>query len=233
MPRFIPRSITVTLLFIIPTLFAGGSLAEADHSKNLNRLLRGDYSFTVFRACVQTGISPGFDQNDFLRLLSNASYRTTVLAGTLSYNGDTTGTAVYRFLNMLFANTMTGQIPVGGGETTCDIENIVVNPDRSFTQDMNCSGFGDIGSGAGGTFDITGIKWDGQISRNRKVLILHLNSADVETLNAGIPRTDRDRICEISGTALKVKLDRDDDDNGKDKDKDKDDDDDDDDDNDD
>jgi hypothetical protein len=34
------------------------------------------------------------------------------------------------------------------------------------------------------------------------VLTLHLNSANVETLNAGVPRTDRDRICEISGTAL-------------------------------
>ncbi len=210
MPRFIPRSITVTLLFIIPTLFAGGSLAEADHSKNLNRLLRGDYSFTVFRAFVQTGISPVFAAD--LSLLGNASYRTTVLAGTLSYNGDTTGTAVYRFLNMLFANTMTGQIPVGGGETTCDIENIVVNPDRSFTQDMTCSGEGDIGAGAGGAFSITGIKWDGQISRNGRVLILHLNSADVETLTAGVMPTDRDRICEISGTALKVKRDRDDDD---------------------
>ncbi len=112
----------------------------------------------------------------------------------------------------------------------CTIDSIVVHSDRSFTQDMTCSGEGDIGAGAGGAFSITGIKWDGQISRNRKVLILHLNSADVETLNAGVPRTDRDRICEISGTALKVKLDRDVDDNGKDKDKDKDDDDDDDDD---
>ena len=202
MPRFIPRSISVTLLLTIPTLFAGGSLAGADHSKNLNRLLRGDYSFTVFRACVQTGISPGFDQNDFLRLLSNASYRTTVLAGTLSYNGDTTGTAVYRFLNLFFANTSTGQLPVGGGETMCTIDNIVVHSDRSFTQEMTCSGKGDIGAGAGGAFSITGIKWDVQISRKRKVLTLHSNSADVETLTAGAMPTDRDRICEISGTAL-------------------------------
>ncbi len=200
MTRFIPRSITVTLLLTIPVLLGGGNAAEA--RDNHNQFLRGDYPFTVFRSCVQTGIKPGFDENDFLRLLGNASYRTTVLAGTLRYNGDAAGTAVYRFLNLFPANTMTGQTPVGGGETTCDIENIVVNPDRSFTQDMTCSGFGDIGSGAGGTFDITGIKWDGQISRNRKVLILHSNSADVETLNAGFPRTDRDRICKISGTAL-------------------------------
>jgi len=77
---------------------------------------------------------------------------------------------------------------------------------------MTCSGEGDIGAGAGGAFSITGIKWDGQISRNGRVLILHLNSADVETLTAGVMPTDRDRICEISGTALKVKRDRDDDD---------------------
>ncbi len=223
MPRFFPRSITVTLLLVIPILLGGGNAAEAKDK----HFLRGDFPFTAFRACVQTGISPGFDQNDFLRLLSNASYRTTVLAGTLSYNRDKTGTAVYRFLNMFFANTMTGDLPVGGGETMCTIDNIVVHSDRSFTQDMTCSGFGDIGAGAGGTFDITGIKWDGQISRNRKVLTLHLNSANVETLNAGVPRTDRDRICKISGTALKVKLDGDD--NDKDKDKDDDDEDDDDD----
>jgi hypothetical protein len=198
MPRFIPWSITVTLLLTIPVLLGGGNTAEA--RDNHKQFLRGDYPFTAFRACVQTGISPGFDQD--LRLLGNAAYRTTVLAGTLSYNGDGTGTAVYRFLNLFFANTMTGQFPVGGGETTCSIENIVVYSDRSFTQDMTCSGEGDIGSGAGGTFSITGIKWDGQISRNRKVLTLHANSADVETLTAGVVPTDRDRICKISGTAL-------------------------------
>ncbi len=224
MPRFIPRSIAVTLLFIIPTLFAGGSLAEADHSKNLNRLLRGDYPFTVFRSCVQTGASPGF--NEDLSLLTNASYRTTVLAGILSYNGDGTGSAVYRFNNMNFANSPAG-IPAGsfavnGGETTCTIDNIVVNSDRSFTQDLACEGSIDIGGGEGNPFFVTGIMWEGQISKNRQVLTLHSTIDNVETSNNAV-----DRICMISGTALKVKRDRDDDDNDKDKDKDDDDDDDD------
>lgn len=196
MPRFFPRSITVTLLLVIPILLGGGNAAEAKDK----HFLRGDFPFTAFRACVQTGISPGFAAD--LSLLGNASYRTTVLAGTLSYNRDKTGTAVYRFLNLFFANTSTGQLPVGGGETMCTIDNIVVHSDRSFTQEMTCSGKGDIGSGAGGTFSITGIKWDVQISRKRKVLTLHSNSADVETLTAGVVPTDRDRICEISGTAL-------------------------------
>lgn len=196
MPRFIRRSIPVALLLIIPVLLGGGNAAEAKD----NHFLRGDFPFTAFRACVQTGTSSGFAAD--LSLLTNASYRTTVLAGTLSYNGDGTGTAIYRFLNLFLANNMIGQSPVGGGETTCTIENIVVYSDRSFTQDMTCSGEGDIGAGAGGTFSITGIKWDGQISRNRKVLTLHSNSADVETLTAGVVPTDRDRICEISGTAL-------------------------------
>jgi hypothetical protein len=198
MQRFIPRLITVTLLLTIPVLLGGGNAAEA--KDNHNQFLRGDFPFTAFRACVQTGMSPGFAAD--LSLLGPASYRTTVLAGTLSYNGDGTGTAVYRFLNMFFANTMTGNLPVGGGETMCTIGNIVVHSDRSFTQDMTCSGEGDIGAGAGGAFSITGIKWDVRISRNRKVLTLHLNSADVETLTAGAMPTDRDRICEISGTAL-------------------------------
>jgi hypothetical protein len=204
MPRFIPRSIAVTLLFIIPTLFAGGSLAEADHSKNLNRLLRGDYSFTVFRSCVQTG-ALGF--NEDLSLLTFASYRTTVLAGILSYNGDGTGKAVYRFNNMFFANTMPNPptdsppppvFPVNAGETTCTISNIVVNPDRSFTQDMACTGFVDIGAGAGNDFIITGIMWEGQISRFRQVLTLHSSVDNVETAN-----NVSERICIISGTALK------------------------------
>ncbi len=200
MPRFFPRSITVTLLLVIPILLGGGNTAEAKDK----HFLRGDFAFTVFRSCVQTGISPGFAAD--LSLLTNAFSRTTVLAGTLSYNRDGTGSAVYRFNNMNFANSPAG-IPAGsfavnGGETTCTIDNIVVNSDRSFTQDLTCSGFSDIGGGVGNTFSITGLMWEGQISRDRKVLTLHSAIDKVETIILTPPGTPRDRICMISGTAL-------------------------------
>ncbi len=110
MPRFIPRSITVTLLLVIPVLLGGGNAVEADPHR-----LRGDFAFTVFRSCVQTGTSPAFAAD--LSLLTNAFSRTTVLAGTLSYNGDGTGSAVYRFNNMNFANSPAG-IPAGSFESS-------------------------------------------------------------------------------------------------------------------
>ena len=50
MRHLIQRSITVTMLFVIPVVL-GARLAEAHGPANRNRLLNGDYAFTIFRSC--------------------------------------------------------------------------------------------------------------------------------------------------------------------------------------
>ena len=119
MRRFIQHSITVTLVFIIPTLFVGGRFAEARDPANRNRLLKGEYAFTSFRSCIQAG-QPAFDEEFVLQNPANS--RTSALQGTLSYNGDGTGSAVFRFLNVFPQNTAPATLPINGGETACELE---------------------------------------------------------------------------------------------------------------
>lgn len=204
MRRLIQRSIAVTMFLVIPAVL-GARFAEAHGPANRNRLLNGDYAFTSFRSCIQ-GPQTTFGENFVLQLGANS--RTAALQGTLRYNGNGTGSAAFRFLNIFPQFTAPGNLPINGGETTCQL-NYTVNADGSFVQLFsNCSGVVEFGAGAPGTFEITGGEKMGQISQDRKTLILSDTNPNVETLDVTRPDgviVEQERICNRSGFAIRVR----------------------------
>jgi hypothetical protein len=209
MRRLIQRSIAVTMFLVIPAVL-GARFAEAHGPANRNRLLNGDYAFTSFRSCIQA-VKPGPEDSVFgenFALQTGANSRTTTIQGTLRYNGNGTGSAAFRFLSIFPGFTVIGNVPINGGETACELE-YTVNADGSFVQLFsNCSGVVEFGAGAPGTFEITGGEKMGQISQDRKTLILSDTNPNVETLDVTRPDgsiVEQERICNRSGVAIRVR----------------------------
>ena len=209
MRRLIQCSFTASVFLAIATV-VGARFAEAHGPANRNRLLNGDYAFTSFRSCIQA-VKPGPEESVFggnFALQTGANSRTAALQGTLRYNGNGTGSAAFRFLNIFPQFTAPGNLPINGGETTCQL-NYTVNADGSFVQLFsNCSGVVEFGAGAPGTFEITGGEKMGQISQDRKTLILSDTNPNVETLDVTRPDgsiVEQERICNRSGVAIRVR----------------------------
>ena len=208
MERFIRRGTAATLVFIIPTLFAGGSFAW-DGDFHHNRLLRGEYAVTEFRSCVQT-VEGGFTQ-DF-RLLANGNFRTSVLQQVRTYNGDGTGNLTGMTTNMFLA-TGPGQLVGSQSEVTCSID-YRVNPDLSYIETLQCSGT-DLSTG--NTFTITPSTRTGQIAPGRNNLVYNLTDPQIQLLTFFPPGVDpknpdmeqvlfsRERVCIRSGKGVKIK----------------------------
>jgi hypothetical protein len=128
--------------------------------------------------------------------------RTSSLLAVYQYNGDGTGTLEVETLNIL-------EDGVGKSRTFCDIENVVVYDDGSFTQDLvNCEGTAEEGRSAGLHVDLAPTSQQGQLRSNKKVLILSAVDLNVRTLTFTRPdgtSFSRERICGSSGTGLKMK----------------------------
>lgn len=201
----------IMILVLLPMfVLVGSALVEAkDHKhkkENMNRLLRGDYVFTVTRACVQNedGFGVVFD------LLSDGFVRNYAGRGLMHFNGDGTGTMDIDQLGISPNLVATGKIPVTENIGTCDLS-YTVNPDRMFTYEATCSGTILSGYLAGETFDIDGIAGIGQMDQTGRILLLSGPlETSVETINLSQSGTIK-RICNRTGTAVKVHRHNDDD----------------------
>ena len=180
------------MLGVLAVVLLGAGLAAAD-----DETLKGTYRVTTFRGCLQA------DQIvDGIPFPPGVSTRTTSLLSVYQYNGNGTGMFEVEVLNI--------QEPgVGKSRTFCDIENVVVNDDGSFTQDLvNCEGTVEEGRSAGLDYVLTPTSEQGQLTSNKKVIILSAVDLNVRTITFTRPdgsSFSRERICGSSATGLKVK----------------------------
>ena len=167
----------------------------AQQQRGLNNRLKGDYAFTMARDCIQT--VDGFGSFPTLNLLSDGTTRGASIVGIITYNGDGTGTSMST--NLQINHTFPS---VSQSQATCDIS-YTVNPDNSYTEDLECSGMIDAGPSAGVPFTLMGGGRQGQIGRGGKTLLIIDTESNVETLILSESVT-RLRICWRSGHAIKI-----------------------------
>ena len=169
----------------------------AQQQRGLNNRLKGDYAFTMARDCIQN--TAGFADPPPLTLLSNGnvSTRGASIVGIITYNGDGTGTSMST--NLQINHTFPS---VSQSHNECDIT-YAVNPDNSYTEDLECSGMIDAGPSAGVPFTLMGGGRQGQIGRGGKTLLIIDTESNVETLILSESVT-RLRICWRSGHAIKI-----------------------------
>ncbi|MFQ5839124.1 MAG: hypothetical protein ACE5HK_00205 [Candidatus Methylomirabilales bacterium] len=214
MQRVILRCFTMTVLVLVTLSLGGGSSVEAQEPKNLNALLRGDYAFTLTKVCVQGSLAnvPGggdlFEPPPRLRLRGFAGRNTRVTQGIFRYNGDGTGSATARSLLVIDNVGSPGSSPVRQNQFSCNLT-YVVNPDRSFTQQLACAGTRLAGAFAEldppEALTLEGVRHQGQIGIGRRVLVFSDTEVNVEEFTAtGIPSLLQS-ICGQSGTAVKLR----------------------------
>lgn len=184
------------MLGVLAAVLLGAGLAAAD-----DETLKGTYRVTFFRGCLQAqgqGIVDGVPDPP-----GSGSVRSASILGDYHYNGDGSGTAEVEVLQIVDTRS------VGTSQTTCNIENVVLYDDGSFTQDLvNCRGSVEEGRSADLDFVITPTRQQGQLTPNKKVMILANVNFEVQTVTFTRPdgsTFSRERMCPRSGTGVKVK----------------------------
>ncbi len=202
MRRITLYSLGVSLLLFILLPLLGGSIVEAKKlPEDAKSTLSGTYAFSVFRACVQV---PEGEFNMDLQQQVDPQLRTSVLTGTITYNGDGTGTQEHTFRNMFFTNDEAFQrVPGRSGLTMCDVTYQVDATGSSFTQENTCDGFSNRSGGGTANFTLTNLLSEGRISSDGRTLVLFGTGVDIEKFTFFInPTRIFDRICTFSGTAV-------------------------------
>ncbi|MFQ5881095.1 MAG: hypothetical protein ACE5I9_01300 [Candidatus Methylomirabilales bacterium] len=212
MRRIIVRWFVMTVLALITLPLGGESMAQPQ--RVLNRRLRGDYAFTLTRVCVNVNLANVPPDTDpfvgaELTLGGPASVNTMLRRGTLSYNGDGTGSLVVQLL-IIVPNPRFPGSPVKQDEGSCQLT-YEVNPDNSFMQNLICENTRLAGTVLDQVATSTGIVHQGQISKDGRVLILSDSDVNEEILKLFRPPLDLSspdlefrRICWRNGTAVKV-----------------------------
>jgi len=176
-------------------------------AQQMNSLLAGDYAFTRTRSCVRS--DAGFEDNLALSPGFTSPFPITftdAAQGTLHYANDGTGSATFH--QLLTAHTpsllSSGSFPVIEVQFDCTLT-YAVNPDRSYTEEMVCTGTPLAGTAAT-TVTNTGIQQQGQIAG--QMLVFSSTLPNEETVTATFPGPvilTQQQICNRSGTAVKIR----------------------------
>lgn len=209
----IRRPIEGALLAMLMLLANGIAAAEAPHES-----LRGTYSLTFTRTCAVEGpelIVPPGPGGARTGIGGGGVTGPFTLSGLVRYDeaGGGTFTGQHSFAS--------GTGPVGTGITTSEGNEIfvnqaavtctltyAVNPDGSFTQQLNCTAGFTTGPNTGQIATLNGIAMDGQLSPEGSVLLLSQAGTARETFTpnfgatAGVPQQ---RICNGSGMATSLR----------------------------
>lgn len=171
---------------------------------NPNRFLRGDYAFTQVNSCMSSamlvpGAGPTFDPNDPVGpLLGDATSSTLALTGTSRFDGKGNWTLVDgRSLVIDHGPAFAGDSPIRTGDFTC-VGSYTAQKDRSFKVRGTCT----LDGGFPLHFDP--LLLDGEVSVDRKTLILHQTTPTIEqiTFGKGGPKLG-ERVC--SAVAVDVR----------------------------
>lgn len=223
MRRIIVCCLAMALMLFIAVPVGGGNIVEAgenqEEQEKLNELLDGDFAFTLTRVCVNVrffirpdgtpNVPPGQDAfTDFpdLDLQGFASTNTFGVRGILRYDGNENVAVEDGSLVFILHGsgvTQPGSSPARHNLFTCN-GTYDVNPDRSFTQQLNCISTRIAGFEVGEVFTVTGVVHQGQISRDGRTLLLSDTLPNVEDLDSD-KRGAFQRICGRSGTAVEIR----------------------------
>lgn len=116
-----------------------------------NRALRGVYSISGTRACVYA-VQNGFGPAPFYALLTAgpSSTRTAIVTGELRLNGDGTGAADFKLIQINNQLVSLGQQPMSVALQTCDLSYGDLPDGTLVLNTIGCSGPVTAGGGAGG-----------------------------------------------------------------------------------
>jgi hypothetical protein len=176
---------------VLPVLLLLAPQAEA---LDLNRVLHGKYAVTFSRVCAQA--AGGF--NALLQPIGPASQLTSTVEMVQTYNGDGTSSAVAHAMNVI--NNASNQNEL---DFTCT-GTYQVSADRSFSEDMSCSGTVIAGILAGQTFTQTGIHRTGHIGILAQTLVISGTGTNLENITFSLLGSQT-RICGRSGTAVRIR----------------------------
>ena len=176
---------------ILPLLLVLAPQAEArDHDD----VLRGVYAYTFTRVCAQS--AAGF--NPSLQPLGPVQQLTSTIEMVQTYNGNGTSSATAHALNVINNGTAQNEL-----EFTCS-GTYLVSDDRSFSEEMTCSGSIIVGALVGQTFTQTGIRRAGHIGRGGQTLVISDTRPNLENITfSGFGSNSR--ICGRSGTGVRIR----------------------------
>jgi hypothetical protein len=192
-------------IFIIIILCIPESYAENNQGNNLNKLIRGEYAFTIYRSCIVTPTNEGFDP-ETLELQTDAEHVIFVDAGIFHFDGKGKITTKEVKIIQLSANQLfPGQTPVVPGlSSSCEGNYNVKQNRRSYSAEFSC--IAQLGGGA--KLTITPFKAEGYIGRSRKTITINEIEGNIQdfTISLGdIILQANERICTTSGTLVKIK----------------------------
>jgi hypothetical protein len=172
--------------------------------RDFNLRLRGDYAFVQTRVCSQGAPgAPGINEN--LVLLSPNTLRTTALRGVMSVDGQGGGTFRSDELQLNAGITNPGQQQVGGATSTCELSYAVDADGHVEILLTGCTATGVSGVITGQHFTSSGAAMDGQLSADRKTLLLSDVDAQVSTVTAVETGLTSVRVCGRNGTAVRIR----------------------------
>ena len=180
-----------TPALILPVLLV---LAPQTEARDRDEVLRGVYAYTFTRVCAQS--AAGF--NASLQPLGPVQQLTSTIEMVQTYNADGTSSATAHALNII--NNATAQNEL---DFTCS-GTYLVNDDRSFSEEMTCSGSIVAGALVGQTFTQTGVRRTGRIGHGARTLVISDTRPDLENITfSGFGSNAR--MCGRSGTGVKIR----------------------------
>lgn len=180
----LPTVILPALLLLLPQ-------AEA---RDRDEVLRGVYAYTFTRVCAQS--AAGFNAD--LQPLGPVQQLTSTIEMVQTYHGDGTSSAVAHALNII--NNASAQNELS---FTCNGTYLVAD-DRSFSEEMACSGSIVAGILVGQTFTQSGVRRTGRIGHGAQTLVISDTSPNLENITfSGFGSNAR--ICGRSGTGVKIR----------------------------
>ncbi len=190
------RFAATVLVALLLTLAAAGTPAWA--GGNADALLKGDYYLSLTQVCSLGGPAGFTDPPDLQPIQGFAPIVPIILTGTLSYNGDGTGTFEGTSLPLF-----PGPQPPSGlrqDQFTCNTT-YSVGADRGVSQQFACVALPLTGPLAGIPFNVD-FEVQGQLGQGRQTVVFGDTDINQETLTTPVPVK---RICGRAGAAQKIK----------------------------
>ena len=190
--RFIAYAFTVCLVVL-----SAGSAMAFDERDNPNALLKGKYRFSQNNTCAIVFGPDGF--TDQLVTLGNGFPAWLYLSGVATYDG--TGNVTVKDHGIFIGGAgpspfSQGNQPVSTFADNCSGTYEVDPRDRSFIQKVSCTA-------TNGSYKLTGIKFEGQISPDSSVLTLSSAEPVIQTL-VGNGFANK-RICGAHVTSVRMR----------------------------
>jgi hypothetical protein len=147
--------------FCTAQVFAGDDRFDPD--------LKGRYRFTATATCTES--VGGFTPRPGLQQLGGATTDQDTFTGTMTFDGRGGALETIKGMTMFYGPNFPGNSAVGTFDGLCSFKHEMTG-EVSFSLAGTCSGTLPDGPSAGQTFTTTGIRLDGQVSRDKEVILI-------------------------------------------------------------